>query len=87
MNFEWTAAATTATADELLRTLLAADLRDACVGSLPENLDRQHNLRVEGQHFLQILQLVDIANPIQHDDPPALLPGAGLCADRPGRHR
>ena len=42
---------------------------------------------VEGQHFLQILQLVDIANPIQHDDPPALLPGAGLCADRPGRHR
>lgn len=48
---EWTAAATTATADELLRTLLAADLRDACVGALGEESRDpvEESARLEGR--------------------------------------
>lgn len=39
--------------DVLLRQLLAADLRDACEGSLPRNLERQHNIHVEGTLVLE----------------------------------
>jgi len=35
-------------ASTLLQRLLAADLRDACEGSLPAALERQHNVQLEG---------------------------------------
>ncbi|CAJ1345203.1 unnamed protein product [Effrenium voratum] len=82
-------------ADRLLRLLAAADLRDACEGSLPPNLDRQHDLRVEGQHFLQVLHSVDIANPVAADArvgssdgpkvPTSPARPVGLRRERPGR--
>ena len=40
-------------ADDVLRQLLACDLRDACEGSLPRNLERQHNIHVEGTLVLE----------------------------------
>ncbi|CAE7450943.1 rmi1 [Symbiodinium sp. CCMP2592] len=55
-------------ADRLLQRLAVADLRDACDGSLPRHLDRLHDIRVEGQHLLQMLQKVDIANPSAPED-------------------
>eukprot|EP00435_Cladocopium_sp_Y103_P038020 s48_g10.t1 len=54
-------------ASTLLQQLLAADLRDACEGSLPVALERQHNVQLEGQHLVQILEMVDIANPSAQD--------------------
>lgn len=54
-------------ASTLLQRLLAADLRDACEGSLPAALERQHNVQLEGQHLVQILEMVDIANPSAQD--------------------
>jgi len=50
--------------DTLLRLFAAADLRDSCEGSLPPDLDRQHNIRLEHAHIVQVLQAVDIAHPI-----------------------
>lgn len=58
------AGSTAAASQKLLQLFAACDLRDACKGTLPPNLDRSHNLRVEGVHVLQVLQTVDIANPI-----------------------
>ncbi|CAE7415640.1 rmi1 [Symbiodinium natans] len=57
--------------DRLLQQLCAADLRDACDGSLPRGLDRMHDIRIEGHHLLQLLQKVDIANPSAADADPA----------------
>mmetsp|Transcript_22023 Transcript_22023/g.48672 ORF Transcript_22023/g.48672 Transcript_22023/m.48672 type:complete len:324 (+) Transcript_22023:83-1054(+) len=52
-----------AAADELLGLLAASDLRECCEGSLPPGLDRCHDVRIEGAHLVQLLQVVDIAHP------------------------
>lgn len=63
--------------DVFLQLFIASDLRDSCDGSLPPGLDRSHNLHVPGAHVVQLLQAVDIANPVaaggeeDHEGPPA----------------
>mmetsp|Transcript_98746 Transcript_98746/g.205829 ORF Transcript_98746/g.205829 Transcript_98746/m.205829 type:complete len:216 (+) Transcript_98746:125-772(+) len=57
-------------AQTLLERVAAGDLRSSCLGSLPNGLDRQHDVRVEGSHLIQILQLVDISKPQSSDAVP-----------------
>lgn len=53
--------------DVLLRLFVSTDLRDSSDGSLPQGLDRQHGILVEGAHIVQILQIVDISRPREDD--------------------
>lgn len=59
-----------AAADLLLGFLAAADLRDASAGSLPPELSKQHDVRLDGSHLLQVVQVVDIAQPRVNDEGP-----------------
>ena len=50
-------------ADALLSLFAAADIRDSSGGSLPAELDRQHNVRLEQPHILQLLQAAAAVGP------------------------